>query len=258
MEYPAVEPVSDVEAVNYLRAAAADTDLIHGLIVAAREQCEVFTGRILARRKFAQALDSFPYYTDTIQSQLAMPPSYYSLPRYSTTLWNYSQMIKLGAAPLIDVFDITYIDANGVTQKLNPGIDFVGDWLSEPPRLFPLPGSFWPAGYYTPNQVVVHFEAGYDPDPHKVLELNVDASPEESPDEGEDVSITLPNPPKQQESYQLGIGIPLTLKTAILQLVAHWYFNREPVVQGQPGTLPFHVESMLWSHKVLDVAPTRG
>jgi hypothetical protein len=126
MEYPAVEPVSDAEALNYLRAAAADTDLIHGLIVAAREQCEVFTGRVLARRKFAQALDSFPYFTDTIQSQLAMPPSYYSLPRYSTTLWNYSQMIKLAYAPLIEVFDIRYIDQHGVTQKLNPGTDFVG------------------------------------------------------------------------------------------------------------------------------------
>src|SRR6266568_3277186 len=42
-------------------------------------------------------------------SQMAYPPSYYALPRYSTTLWNYSQMIKLFAAPLVSVDRITYL-----------------------------------------------------------------------------------------------------------------------------------------------------
>jgi hypothetical protein len=244
------------DAADWLHVLTTDLSL-PGLIVAAREQVENFTGRSCASRTFEQALDSFPYFVDTIQSQLAYPPSYYSLPRYSTTLWNYSQLIVLGRSPLVSVDRITYIGTDGLPHDLFPGIDFVVDYLSEPPRIFPLPGGTWPACFYTPNAVVIKYTAGYDPNPTEVLEVGTVLSPPLSPPTGLDITTNLPNPPEQQASYSLTIGIPQTLRTAILMYVAHFYFNREPVAAGSAVELPLGLTSLLWSHTVF-AASTRG
>src|SRR5713226_3401115 len=107
---PAAEPISLTDAKNFLRVEITDDDTLIGyLITAAREAVEAFTGRSLVNKGYLQCLDSFPYYTDTVISQMAYPPSYYALPRYSTTLWNYSQMIKLLISPLVNVSRITYL-----------------------------------------------------------------------------------------------------------------------------------------------------
>lgn len=109
---PACEPVALDDAKNYLRVEIDDDDaLITGLITAAREACEVFTNRSFINKGYIQTLDSFPYFADTQLSQNAMPPSYYSLPLYSTTLWNYSQQIKLFRPPLVSVDSLVYMAA---------------------------------------------------------------------------------------------------------------------------------------------------
>lgn len=110
---PVCEPVSLEDAKNFLRVEFDnDDDLITSLIVAAREACEVFTMRSFINKGYVQCLDSFPYFADTQLSQNAMPPSYYSLPLYSTTLWNYSQQIKLFRPPLVSVDKLIYMSAN--------------------------------------------------------------------------------------------------------------------------------------------------
>jgi hypothetical protein len=113
IEIPATGmPVSLAEAKNFLRVDTTDDDaLITILIQAATNAAETFTARSLCTKGYIQCLDSFPYFTDTVMSQMAFPPSYYALPRYSTTLWNYSQMIKLFAPPLIAVQRITFLCA---------------------------------------------------------------------------------------------------------------------------------------------------
>lgn len=124
LEFPAaVDPVSLDEAKNFLRVDDIDDDdaLITSLISAATVQCETFCNRSFVNKGFIQSLDSFPYFTDTMLSQLAYPPSYYALPRYSTTLWNYSQMIKIMRPPLQSVDRITYCDSgSGAFQDLVP------------------------------------------------------------------------------------------------------------------------------------------
>lgn len=290
---PAVEPIDVVSMKNVLKIPASVTNddvWIGELIQAAREQCEGFTGRSLVNKGYRQSLDSFPYFTDTVMSQMAYPPAYYSLPRYSTTLWNYSQMIKLFRSPLRQVTKITYTDsASGHVLALLPSLfnwqplkeyviseeiedsngnlqvvtsvtegdedstsisgpnaptwatvqgqnttdgmltwtcmgqattgDFIYDADSEPPRLFPLPGQFWPSVLYVPNAVQIHYTAGYGSD---------------------------------------GKSVPAGIRTAMRQLVADWYYNREPVVPGTVVELPNHVRALLWRHRVLDLAPTRG
>jgi hypothetical protein len=292
---PTAEPVTLAQAKRFLRVEFPDDDdLITGLIQAAREACENFTDRSFCIKGYRQSLDSFPYFTDTMLSQMAYPPSYYSLPRYSTTLWNYSQMIKLFKPPLVAVDRITFISSadkqkhdmlpqpqpwypdtdyaigDEVTDNLgthstnagniqkaitagksqseppmwgphsgdvttdgpdliweNQGVAafgefgrFIVDLDSEPARIFPgPPGNFWPPVLYVPQAVQIHFRAGYSVD---------------------------------------GSKVPGAVKTAMLQLIANWYENREAAQPGVYTKLPYHVEMLLWCHRVMDMQPTRG
>ena len=137
---PTSEPVTLAEAKNFLRVTITDDDLlISSLITAAREACEAFTGRSFCIKGYRQGLDSFPYFVDTVMSQMAYPPSYYSLPRYSTTLWNYSQMIKLFAPPLVAVQRISFIWATD--QQFHD--------------LVPAPSLWYPSTVYALNAVVM-------------------------------------------------------------------------------------------------------
>jgi hypothetical protein len=70
---------------------------------------------------------------------MAYPPSYYALPRYSTTLWNYSQMIKLLRPPLVSVDRISYLAASDQ------------QWHD----LVPVPKLWYPGTVYAANALVM-------------------------------------------------------------------------------------------------------
>ncbi len=320
---PAVEPILLVDMKNYLKVDYSDDDnLISGMITAARELVESFTSRSLVNKQYLQTLDSFPYFTDTVMSQQAYSSS--PLPRYSTTLWNYSQMIKLFVAPVVKVSRIVYLgtdaqyhtmqpgstpwrpqtlyaagtvaldgngnlqqavapggtsdvqppntiatgvsgsqgsavawslQVNGITTEatglqwqnigpatLNPlapgsvsSNTFFLDQVGEPARLFPGPaGSFWPPVMYVPDAVEIHYTAGYG-----------DAIPLGSP-------VVL-NPPVPSPA-----GHYTSCVTAMQQLVAGWYENREAVSPLSLKEMPNHVKALLWSARILDMQPTRG
>jgi hypothetical protein len=245
---PATEPVLVTDAQDFLKVPRTqDTSLITGLIAAARQYAEDVTSRSLASKDYVMVMDAFPYYTDTVASQQAYPPSYYSLPRYSTTLWNYSQLIKLPKAPVTKVSKITYIGTDGYPHDLFPGVDFIVDYENENCRIFTLPGAFWPAVRYVANAVTIFFTAGYDPDPLKVLDIPVVISP-----------TVLPDPPQELATQKVWVGVPQKVRLAILMLVNHWYFNREPVVAGTAGSVPNSVDALLASETIFDFSPTRG
>jgi len=234
---PASEPVALADVKNYLRVDSTltiDDTLIGTLISAAREHAERITGKALAQRTFRQVLDSFPYYTDTVQSQLAYPPSYYSLPRYSTTLWNYSQMIKLFYPPVISVQQIRFIDNNGVAQTVHQDVDFILDRQTYPARIFPVPGQYWPPNYYTPNSVEIDFTAGYT------------NNPAAAPD-----THTVTSPTGQQPDSIVPVGIPFSIVRDIYMLVAFWYENR-----NQPA--PPEIDALFYAEACIDFQPTRG
>lgn len=157
LECPATSyPVALAAMKNFLRVDDIDDDddLITGLIDAATEACENFTRRTFIKKGWLQTLDSFPYYTDTILSQMAYPPSYYALPRYSTTLWNYSQMIKLFRPTCMKVKRITYM-ASGDSQFHD---------------LVPQPGPWYPQNVYAPGDQVA------DPNGNVQTLVNTDPS----------------------------------------------------------------------------------
>jgi hypothetical protein len=213
-----IGPLQDSDRITSSIQAAR----IRSLITAAREYCERFTRRSLISKGYCQTLDCFPYFTDTIQSQQAYPPSYYSLPRYATTLWNYSQMIKLFYSPLVSVSKIRYVGSDSQWHELHPATDmadasgdFLADTASEPPRLFPRAGGYWPPCLYVPNAVELHYTAGYGDNGDKV---------------------------------------PASIKVAIKELALYWYRSGS----ADQKDVPKSVEMLLWNQRVLDVCPTRG
>jgi len=288
---PVAEPLALADVKNYLKVNVSNDDaFIQELIQSAREYVEGFTGRSLVNKGYRQSLDAFPYFVDTVMSQMAYPPSYYSLPRYSTTLWNYSQMIKLLRAPLQSITKITYSDSvtgeiqalypalfnwqplneynltdqiedpngnlqvvtavaqgdedstsmSGTTQPTWPVIsgntvsdgsltwtcmgpvpdsgDFVYDYDSVPPRIFPLPGQTWPPVLYVPNAAQIHFIAGYGAN---------------------------------------GKAVPATLRQAMRLLISDGYYNRETSFSGSIAESPTLMR-LLYRWKIQIKAATRG
>ena len=238
---PASEPVTLTMVKQRLRLPSSypnDDTVLSGLIVGVRQDCERLMDLMLARRKFAQVLDSFPYYIDVIQSQNAYPPAYYSAPRYATTLWNYSQMIKLARAPLISVDAFTYIGSDGLPHTLQAGVDFIVDPETKLARIFPMVGRYWPPCLYTPNAVKIEYTAGFGSDPTEVTDFTLPSPP--------------PSPPNQQASYKIVTGIPQAMIDFMTSLVVFRYLN-----PGTPG-MPLEWENRLMGLGLFDFAPTRG
>jgi len=322
---PNVEPVLLADMKNYMKVVYSDDDLlITGLITAARELIEGYTGRSYVTKGYIQTMDAFPYFVDSTMSQRAYPPAYYSLPRYATTFWNYSQQIKLMVSPLVSVLRILYLgtdnqwhsmlqgqplwrpqtqfpqgaivdDGNGNMQVAqsagtsdaqppstvsggaagipestvawataiggvtientgmtwkNNGPDpyyqlgasnlnsntFMVDPVSEPPRIFPGPaGSTWPPVKFAPNAVEIHFTAGYGPG---VLQ-------------GSPGSYIPPPSPSPAGYFERAI-------TATQQLVSGWYENRESISPLSLKQMPWHVQQILYSSRILDMAAQVG
>ena len=241
---PSAEPVSlaDLKAWVHQEATTADDAVLTSLITAARRHAEKVTGRILAQRQFAQVLDSFPYYIDTMQGGQAYPPNYYSAPRSCTTLWNYSQMIKLRESPVKSVDLFRYVGSDQQSHTLAEFTDFVLDRESEPARLFPMPGKFWPPCLYVPNAVEIHFTAGYDVNPAAPVDT------ETNPD----------TPPAAEPDSKILLGLPEDLQVAIKMIAANWYENREASSPLTMKEIPHHAQALLDANTLLDFAPTRG
>lgn len=236
---PTVEPLTlaAVKSFLYLPPTNRSQDSFLTIAIqAAREEGEKLTWRSLAKRQFIQVLDSMPYYTDTIQSQLAYPPNYYSLPRYSSTLWNYSQMITLGYSPVISVEFMQYIGTDLSAHQLLQDVDFVLDRTKEPARIFPMPGQYWPANLYVANSCQINYTAGYDADQSAI-----------------DVHNVLASPPGQQPVSTIVTGIPSKILLALLNLVSYWFNNR-----GALGSVPDSLAMVFMSEAVVDFAGTRG
>jgi len=227
---PAEEPVALADMKEHLRLTDTSLDATVTLLIqAAREVLEGWCRRSFVSKGYIQTLDSFPQYTDTLQSQLAYPPSYYSLPRYSTTLWNYSQMIKLYYGPLISFSSFRYLSSSGSWVTItgtdvsaydsSTVTDFVFDTVSEPPRIFPVPGQYWQPTAYAPNAVEMHYQSG----------LAASAA-----------------------------ALPANIKLMVRMLAAHWFENPEATSSKNLAEAPMGVQSMVWSNRVADEAPTRG
>ena len=255
---PVCEPIALSDCKQFLRVTISDDDaLIGSLITAAREYCEDFCARRFINASFVQYLDTFPYYVDSNPAQIGYGPSFYTWPRYATTLWNEAQRIRLYRSDCQVVTQIRYLDAISLAfETLTPstdvsgtGGDFVVDNVSEPPRLFPNPGQFWPAAAFTPNAVEVYFSAGYNNDTAIAAALAA-LSPAITP------ATSAANCTPQEAALRQA-DVPEKLKIAIMLLVADWYEHREASTDLALREAPNGIQRILWTERVLDFDTTR-
>ena len=128
---PTAEPITLAEAKQQRRVTTtADDPLIDGLIVAARDWAERFTGRALMTQTWDYFLDAFP---DAIELQLP---------------------------PLQSVTSVKYVDTNGMEQTLAT-TEYTVDAAAERGLVRPAFGKSWPATRAQANAITVRFVAGY-------------------------------------------------------------------------------------------------
>lgn len=185
--YPAVEPVTLEQARLHLRLDAIDSNghpddpLVEGLISAAREWSESFTGQTLAGIGYELRLDEF---TDSIE---------------------------LPVKPVREVTEITYVDADDVTQTVDPELyELSADPFA--PILTAATTNGWPEG----TDVRISFTAGYLPEAD---------------------SSGLP-------------FVPASIRAAMLLIIGHLYANREETTAQAMELLPMGVKSLLRPYRI--------
>lgn len=170
---PTATPITLVEAKEFLRVTDNLQDAtIISLINEATTYVERKTRRQLCSATYALVLDSFTgtdriaswdYYTFPGQSQM---PYAVSDPIWA---WGYrAGVIYLQVPPAQSVTSITYTDTYGNTETL-PSDQYVCDFVSEPARISPAYGLFWPWPLLQMNSVTITWVAGYG-GPADVLE----------------------------------------------------------------------------------------
>lgn len=288
---PLAEPLALSDVKNFLKVNVSNDDsFIQELIQSAREYIEGYTGRSLINKGYRQSLDAFPYFVDTVMSQMAYPPSYYSLPRYSTTLWNYSQMVKFLRSPLQSISKITY--SNSVTGQIGALYPALFNW--EPLTEYNISDQIEDSNE---NLQVVTAVAQGDEDSTSMsgptqptwnvtvggttsdggLTWTNQGPPADTGDfiydadsvparlfplAGQTWPPVLYVPNAVQIHFVAGYGsngkaVPATLRQAMRLLIADGYFNREPIVAGQIKESPT-LQRLLYRWKVQIKAPTRG
>ena len=288
---PLAEPLTLTDVKGFLKISVGNDDsFIQELIQSAREEVEGFTGRSLVNKGYCQALDAFPYFVDSVMSQMAYPPSYYSLPRYSTTLWNYSQMIKLLRAPLREVTKISYSDS--VTQQIknlypalfawqplheyviadqieDPNgnlqvVTAVGESDEDSTSMSGTTQPTWPTltGNTVTDGALTWTCMGPVPDAGDFVYDNISAPPRIFPLPGQTWPPVLYVPNAVQIHFVAGYGndgkaTPAALRRAMRLLIADGYYNREPVVSGTIAQTPALMR-LLYRWKVQIKAGTRG
>jgi hypothetical protein len=288
---PVAEPLLLSDVKNFLKVSVNNDDsYIQDLIQTAREEVEGFTGRSIVNKGYRQSLDSFPYFVDSVTSQMAYPPSYYSLPRYSTTLWNYSQMIKLLRSPLQQVTKITYSDSTtGNIDALYPALfnwqplhEYnLSDQIEDPNGNLQvvtavsqgdedstsMSGSTQPTwatgtGNPTTDGMLTWTCMGPVPDSGDFVYDADSAPPRIFPLPGGNWPPVLYVPNAVQIHFIAGYGTngkaaPAALRQAMRLLIADSYYNREPIVSGAVAQSP-SLMRLLFRWKVNIKAGTRG
>lgn len=129
-----------------------------------------------------------------------------------TATWDWTldrfpagRVFRVPKPPLQSVTSITYLDTNGDSQTLAAS-DYDVDTASLVGRIVEDPDATWPAtGTGQIDAVTVRFVAGYG-------DANTD--------------------------------VPELIRLGVMNLVAHWFCAREPVVAGSATLVPYSIQSM--------------
>ena len=125
---------------------------------------------------------------------------------WTLTLDEFPTEFILPRPPLSSVTSVAYNDTDGNAQTLTVDTDYTVDIKSEPGRIVPAYNKSWPSTYGHINDVTVVYIAGYG---------------------------------------AAATAVPNGIKVGIMQLIAWWHLQREPVIIGSPANrVPDHVHAL--------------
>lgn len=168
----AVEPITLATARDHLRLdlygsplSHPDDSLIESVYLpAARQHCEVLSGRALAYQEYELTLRCFPS-----RAMLALPLGMQPSSQY--------EYIRFPIGPVRTINSFLYADADNLDVDLDGSpTGYVFDAYTDEGRLYPPPGSSWPTAYDRPAAVRIRFNAGYDLDGASPFDLGMPAS----------------------------------------------------------------------------------
>ncbi len=198
---PTVEPITLDEAHLHLRLdvydsppAHPDDPLILGLIPAAREWAEKFTGRSMTERLLEIGLDHFPHRHHGRDWHHLHRPGIAFLGE-----GRHPMPIRLPGGPVSILASLIYVDVAGVEQTMT---DAQFDTYEEPARVLPAIGASWPSTRVQMAAVRVRYWAGY-------------TLPDDSPS-----GTPLPKPLKQAMLLVLGHLYETREDTADITLIS--------------------------------------
>lgn len=152
---PADLVVSLAEAKAHLRVQHADEDAtITGYVAGAIGWLDGATGwlgRALGVQTFDLLLDRFPGQAWAAEWRNGAFRDH-----------RHDNRIVIPLPPLRSVDSIKYLDADGATVTLDPGLYRVVDKGEQSSHVVPAPGACWPSASCTEDAVTVRFTAGYD------------------------------------------------------------------------------------------------
>ena len=254
IQLPTAEPISVEQAICHIREDDdVQTDLIRGLIRAARAHAEEYTRHALVRQVWKATFAHFP------------------------------AVIELPVLPVRSVSSIQYVDTAGSTQTWASSKYQVDLLTSDRVRICPVFGEVWPSVQPgTFNAVTVEFVAGHaipfstdsgtdanqlDATAHPLTNgdvLQVWSTGSTLPDglatytnyyvvnaatDVFELSLTSGGSPVAMASDGKGDQfaglIPEPIISAMLLLIGHLYENREQSIIGALNEIPFGVESLL-------------
>lgn len=126
---------------------------------------------------------------------------------------NLRREFYLPRAPLVSVTSLKYFSESNV-ETVFPSTDYLVDVMHEPGRLVLNPGAAAPTPTRVANAIIIRYVAGYGP---------------------------------------AAADVPFPLRTAIKQLTAHWYENREPTASDQnivAGSIPMSIQFILDRYRI--------
>lgn len=271
---PLAEPVTLAQAKAQCvvdTGYTADDGYLAALVTASRQYVEKVLQRAIFPRGMQLFLDFFPY---PDSDGTINPNDRHCLYGY---FW-HALAIRLPRPRALSVQSITYIDLSGTLQTFNPALYYL-DANSEPGRIVPQPGIYWPyTQSWLPGSVTVSYTAGGY--------VNTVAA------ENVIVSATAPyNLPLKQIGSYVGMlslvdaggnpvvwtdtpgnvltgagpttavaasyagqtltasyytaSCPMTIQQAMLLLISHWYSNREAASSAPPKEIDLGVQNLL-------------
>lgn len=135
---PVGYPVTLTEAKSQARVDGTDSDAaLNGMIAAATNFVEDYTGQALFPQTWALYLDSF------------------------------SPSIQIPKNPVLSVTSVQYYDVSNVLQTIDPA-NYAVDLISKPQWIVPVTGYVWPLTPSGVNNVIITFVAGLSTIPSSV------------------------------------------------------------------------------------------